>query len=66
MTVCKLLECYNVSKEEYDEEDHMNVHIPKIEGEQAIEGPKLKYTAYTQPIKTWKENIGMTEDPKFA
>jgi hypothetical protein len=33
MTIHELLECYNVSKEEQDEEDTGNVHVPEIEGE---------------------------------
>jgi hypothetical protein len=33
MVVCNILECYNVAKKEYDEEDPKNVQIPKTEGE---------------------------------
>jgi hypothetical protein len=66
MIVRKLLECYNISKEECDEEDPGNVQIPKIEGEQAIEGSKLESTVYTQSINTRKVNIRTTENPKFV
>jgi hypothetical protein len=33
MIVHELLECYNVVKEEHDEEDPRNVQVPKTEGE---------------------------------
>jgi hypothetical protein len=62
MIVHELLECYNVSKEEYDEEDPRNVQVSETEGEWVVEGPELESVAYTQPIKTWKVNIGMTEN----
>jgi hypothetical protein len=42
MTVHELLECYNVAKEEHDEEDPRNVQVPETEGEQAVEGPELE------------------------
>jgi hypothetical protein len=66
MTIHELLECYNVSKEEHDEEDTINVQVPKTEGEHVVEGPNLESVAYTQPINTRKVNIGTTENPKFA
>jgi hypothetical protein len=66
MMVQKLLECYNVTKEEYEEEDPRNVQIPETEGTHAVEGPELASVAYTQPIKTKKVNIGTTKNPKFA
>jgi hypothetical protein len=66
MTICELLECYNVAKEEYDEADPRNVQIPEIEGKQAIEGSELESAAYTQLIKTRKANIGTTKNTKFA
>jgi hypothetical protein len=33
MIVHELLECYNVAKEEQDEEDPRNVQVPETEGE---------------------------------
>jgi hypothetical protein len=66
MTVQKLLECYNVTKEEYEDEDPKNVQIPETEGTRAVEGPKFASVAYTQPIKMKKVNIGTTKNPKFA
>ena len=62
----ELLECYNVSKEEQDEEYPRNVQVPKIEGEWVVEEPEIEFVAYTQPKKTQKVNIGMTKNPKFV
>jgi hypothetical protein len=62
----ELLECYNVYKEEHDEEDIRNVQVPKTEGEKIVQGPNIESIAYTQPIKTRKVNIGTIENPKFA
>jgi hypothetical protein len=47
MIVHQLLECYNIAKEEHDEEDPRNVQVPKIEGERIVEGPDLESVAYT-------------------
>jgi hypothetical protein len=66
MIVHELLECYNVAKEEHDEEDPRNVQVLEIEGEQVVEWPELESNAYAQCIKTQKVNIGMIENTKFA
>jgi hypothetical protein len=66
MTVHELLECYNVVKEEHDEEDPSNVKVPEIEGEGVVEGPEIEYVSYTQPINTLKVNIGTIENPNFV
>jgi hypothetical protein len=66
MIVHELLECYNVDKEEYDEEDPKNVQISKTKGEQVVKGIDIESAAYTKTIKTWKVKIEMTENPKFA
>jgi hypothetical protein len=66
MTIYELLKCYNVAKEEYDEEDTRNVQMPKTKGEQAIEGLDIESITYTQPINTWKVKLWMIENPKFA
>jgi hypothetical protein len=50
MVVHELLECYNVSKEEYDEEYPRNVKVSKTKGEWEVEGLDLESVAYTQPI----------------
>jgi hypothetical protein len=39
MIVHKLLECYNVEKEEHDDEDPRNVKILETKGEREVEGP---------------------------
>lgn len=47
MIVHELLECYNVSKEEHDEEDPRNVQVPETEGERTVEGLELESATYT-------------------
>jgi hypothetical protein len=64
--VHKLLECYNVVKEEQDEEDTRDIPLPKTKGENAIEEPYIEKVVYAQPLKMWKVNIGTKENPKFA
>jgi hypothetical protein len=66
MIVHELLECYNVAKEEQDEEDPRNIQVPETEGEHAVEGPELESIVYAQPLKTRKVNIGTKENPKFV
>jgi hypothetical protein len=66
MTVHELLECYNVAKEEQDEEYPRNVQVPETKGERVVEGPKIESTAYTRPIKMQKVNIRTIENPKFV
>jgi len=58
MTIHKILECYNATKEEHEEEDPRNVQIPEIEGSCAVKGTKIAFVAYTQPIKMKSLNIG--------
>jgi hypothetical protein len=52
MIVDELLECYNVDKEEHDEEYPINIQVLETEGERVVEGPKLEFVTYTQSIKT--------------
>jgi hypothetical protein len=66
MIVHELSECYNVAKEEHDEENPKNVQIHEIEGGQAVERIELESTTYIQFIKTRKVNIGTTQNPKFV
>jgi hypothetical protein len=66
MIVKKLLEFYNVTKEEYENEDPKNVQIHEIEGTCIVERLELASTMYTQPIKMKTVNIGTMESPKFA
>jgi len=56
--VHELLECYNVAKEEQDEEDPRNIKVPEIEGEHVVEGPELESVVYAQPLNTLKLNVG--------
>jgi hypothetical protein len=66
MTFKKLLECYNVMKEEYEDEDPRNIQVPEIEGTCIVEGPELSSITYTQPITTKKVNIGTMKNPTFS
>jgi hypothetical protein len=40
MTVHKLLECYNVTQEDQDDEDPQNVQVQETEGERLSRGPR--------------------------
>jgi hypothetical protein len=42
ITIHELLECYNVSKEEHDEEDPKNVQVHETKGERVLEGTNLE------------------------
>jgi hypothetical protein len=66
MNFHECLECYNVAKEEHNEEYLRNMKVPKTKGECTIEVPNLEYVAYTQPIKKRKVNIKTKENPKFT
>jgi hypothetical protein len=66
-----LLECYNITEdnkdEEYqEEEDPRNVKVPKTEGECIVVGPELKANTYANPLRVCKANIGMKKKPKFV
>jgi hypothetical protein len=39
LMVQKILECYNVTKEEYEDKNPRNVQVPKTKGTHTIEGP---------------------------
>jgi hypothetical protein len=39
VTIYELLECYNVTEEDQEEEDLRNVQVPETEGERGIVGP---------------------------
>jgi hypothetical protein len=64
--VHQILECYNFSKEDQDEEDLRNIEIPETKGERVVEGPDIGSIAYSQPLRMHKVNIGTKENPKFA
>jgi hypothetical protein len=42
MIVHELLECYNVAKEEHDEEYPRNLQVPETKGERVVEGIELE------------------------
>jgi hypothetical protein len=46
MTIHKLLECYNVTEEDQDDEDPHNVQVHETEGERTIEGPEMESKPY--------------------
>jgi hypothetical protein len=48
----ELLECYNIPKEEHDEEDPNNVKVPRTEGECAVEGKTPFRLVYGQEAMT--------------
>jgi len=45
-----MLECYNVTVEE--EEDPQNINIQETEGQHEVEGPKAVNPDITKPLKT--------------
>jgi hypothetical protein len=65
VTVHELLECYNVTEEDQEEEDPRNVQVPETEGEHTVVGPELESDAYVKPLRVHKVNIGTKEKPKF-
>jgi hypothetical protein len=66
ITIFKLLECYNVMKEEYKDEDPRTVQIPYTERAHVVQGLVIAFATYTHPIKTKNVNIGTTNNPKFS
>lgn len=60
-----MLECYNVSAEEEDE-DPRKINIPEIEGHREVQGPQVENLDITAPVKTKQVNIGTEVEPKFA
>jgi hypothetical protein len=60
MIVHELLECYNVPREEHDEEDPRKLKVNETKGEHEVERIGLEYDEYTQQINMTKLNIGMT------
>lgn len=60
-----VLECYNVTAEEEDE-DPRNINIPKVEGNLEVKGPQIDNMYMTTPLKTKQVNIGTEAEPKFT
>ena len=60
-----MLECYNVTTEEEDE-DPWKINIPEMEGHHKGQGPRIENTDITAPAKTKQVNIGTKMEPKFV
>lgn len=60
-----MLECYNVSTREEDE-DLQKINIPKTEGHCEVQGPQIENPDISVPVKTKRVNIGMEAEPKFV
>ena len=58
------MECYNFV--EGEEEDPLNLNIPKSKVSHDVQGPPLEIPEITEKVKIKKINIGIKEDPKFA
>jgi hypothetical protein len=50
-TTHELLECYNITEDDKEEEDPRNVQVSEIEGERDIVGPTLESDAYMNPLR---------------
>lgn len=51
---------------EGEDEDPMNINIPKEEGHHEVEGPQIENPDITMPLKTRQVNIDIEAKPKFA
>jgi len=60
-----VLECYNVTIEEEDD-DLRNINIPKAEGHREVEGPQIDNLDITVLLKTKQINIGTDVELKFS
>ena len=65
MTFHHWMECYNVTREP-DDDDPLDINIPKSEGMRAVEGFGISSDQFLSPLKIKKVNIGSLENPKFA
>lgn len=63
--MCCVLECYNVSVEEEDE-DARNINIPGAKGHREVEGLQIENPDIIVPLKTNQVNIGTEAELKFA
>ena len=59
------VECYKIEEAKSEDQEPLEVHIPEIEGERAVAGLEIS-CSYSEPLKTFKVNIGTAEVPKFA
>ena len=60
-----VLECYNVTTEEEDE-DPKKINILEMEGHCKVEGPQIEDPDIIVPLKTRQDNIGTEAEPKFV
>jgi hypothetical protein len=65
-TVHEIIECYNVTEEDQEEEYPRKVQLPETEGECTVEGPKLESNAYVKTLRVFKVNIGTKDKPNFV
>lgn len=65
MQLSHVLEWYNITTEEEDE-DSRKINIPKAGGHIEVEGPQLENPDITEPLKTRQVNIGMEAEMKFS
>lgn len=50
-TTHELLECYNITEEDKEEEDPRNAQVSEIEGEHDVVGLALESNAYAKPLR---------------
>ena len=65
VTIQHWMECYNVRRE-LDDDDPHDINIPESEGTHAVEGSGVSSDKFLNPLKIKKENIGSSQNPKFA
>ena len=59
------MECYNITGEP-DDDDTLEINIPKSEGIRTVEGSHITTDQFLKPLKIKKVNIGSEENSKFA
>ena len=59
------MECYNVT-DEPDDDNPMNINIPKSEGTHAVEGSGVSSNKFMNLLKIKKVNIRSPENLKFT
>ena len=64
-TINHRMECFNVTGEP-DDDDPLNINIPKLEGMRIAEGFGISSDQFLSPLKVKKVNIGLPQNPKFA
>ena len=59
------MECSNVTRES-DDDDPLNINIPKSKGICPVEGFGISSDQFLSPLKIKKDNIGSPDNPKFT